>query len=157
MGLLIRSSKIHAAGCFTTAPLPKGAYIVEYTGELITAVEADRRYADSDHTLLFGLSDGETVIDGRGLAAFINHSCEPNCEPDEIDGRIWIVALRDIAAGEELTYDYNLYDGDGHAPCNCGAKHCRGTMYQIDSPKRRRRGGGNKTKRKKTARRRKAA
>jgi hypothetical protein len=65
------------------------------------------------------------------VAAFINHSCDPNCEADEIKGRVWIIAARDIQAGEELTYDYNLYDGDldDPSPCFCGACNCRGSMY----------------------------
>jgi uncharacterized protein len=76
------------------------------------------------------MDDGKTVIDGFGMAAFVNHSCQPNCETDEIDKRIWIIALRDIAAGEELTYDYNIYDAEPgeEPPCRCGAGACRGTM-----------------------------
>ena len=41
MGLLIRSSKIHATGCYTTSAVKKGARVVEYTGERITVDEAD--------------------------------------------------------------------------------------------------------------------
>ncbi len=150
MGLIIRSSQIHGAGCYTTTRIRKGTYIVEYSGPQLTNEEADERYADKEQTFLFGLSDGKTVIDGQGVAAFINHSCNPNCETDEIDGRIWIVAKRDIAAGEELSYDYNLYDGDGNAPCSCGAQNCRGSMYSPAELRKRRR-------RQKSARRRKAA
>jgi len=71
------------------------------------------------------------VIDGDGIAAFINHSCDPNCEADEIRGRVIIRAIRNIAAGEELVYDYNLYDGDveDFALCVCGSEKCRGSMY----------------------------
>ncbi len=154
MGLIIRSSNIQGAGCYTTARIPKGAYIVEYTGERLTTEEADERYDKKEHTFLFGLSDGKTVIDGQGVAAFINHSCDPNCETDEIDGRIWIVALRDIAPGEELSYDYNLYDGDGDAPCSCGTKKCRGSMYSPEELRKRRR---RQQRQQKSTRRRKAA
>jgi DNA polymerase-3 subunit gamma/tau len=64
------------------------------------------------------------------MAMFINHSCDANCETSEIRGRVWIKSIRPIAAGEEITYDYCLYDGgDDEAICNCGAKKCRGTMY----------------------------
>jgi hypothetical protein len=61
----------------------------------------------------------------------VNHSCQPNCETDQIDDRVWIIALRDIAPGEELTYDYNIYDAEPgeDSPCHCGAKSCRGTMF----------------------------
>lgn len=129
MGLIIRSSEIHAAGCYTATSIRRGALIVEYTGPRITKEEGDAIYEDSPVTYLFGLGDGETVIDGHGTAMFINHSCDPNCETEEIDGRVWIKALRNIAPEEELTYDYLLYDGDDDAPCYCGAKNCRGTMY----------------------------
>ena len=46
-------------------------------------------------------------------------------------GKMWIIALRDIGAGEELTYDYNLYDGEDDAPCLCGSKKCRGSLYSA--------------------------
>jgi hypothetical protein len=88
--------------------------------------------------LLFTV-DSRTVIDagvGGNEARFINHSCEPNCEAVTERRRIWIYALRDIEAEEELTYDYNLTD-DGeseasrarHYACRCGAPTCRGTMF----------------------------
>jgi len=141
MGLIIRSSEIHAAGCYTTSSIVKGARVVEYTGPRLPKDEAEVLYENRDVTYLFGLSDGVNVIDGHGTAAFINHSCDPNCETDEgEDGRVWIVAIRDIAAGEELTYDYNLYDGgDEESPCFCGAANCRGTMYSPEEVRKRRR------------------
>jgi SET domain-containing protein len=112
MGLMIRSSAIHAAGCYTTSAIRKRARVVEYTGPRIQKAEADRLYEDSPITYLFGIGSRSTVIDGHGAAMFLNHSCDPNCETDEIGDRVWILALRDIAPGEELTYDYNLYDGE---------------------------------------------
>lgn len=139
MALEKRSSRIHSTGCYTTEPIKKGTHIVEYVGDRITVEEADERYVNCEKTYLFGLTDGKHVIDGKNIAAFINHSCEPNCEADEIDERVWIIALRDIEAGEELCYDYNLYDGedDDLSPCQCGAKNCRGTLYSADEIARR--------------------
>jgi hypothetical protein len=141
MGLIIRSSAIHAAGCYTTTAIRKGARVAEYTGRL-TRAEADAAYKNSPITYLFGLGDGEMVIDGHGMAMFINHSCDPNCETREVDGRIWINAIRNIAPGEEITYDYCLYDSDeDEALCNCGAKNCRGTMYSPEEIRRRKAAG----------------
>ncbi|HTX41922.1 MAG TPA: SET domain-containing protein-lysine N-methyltransferase [Acidobacteriaceae bacterium] len=138
MGLIIRSSAIHAAGCYTTDPIRKGTQVVEYTGPRISKEEADEKYENSPTTYLFGVGDGSTVIDGHGTAMFINHSCDPNCETEETDGRVWIVAIRNIAAGEELTYDYYLYDGDeDEARCNCGAENCRKSMYSPEELRRR--------------------
>ena len=96
--------------------------MLEYTGERITKEEGDTRYEGRPFTYLFGLGDGDIVIDGHGMAMFVNHSCQPNCETDEIDGRVYIQTIRELKPGEELTYDYWLYDGDDDAPCHCGAK-----------------------------------
>ncbi len=139
MALVIFRSKIHNSGCYTTAPLRKGSRVVEYTGPRITIRRANLLYETARRTYLFGLTNGKQVIDGDGVAAFINHSCSPNCEVDEIRGRVWILALRNIRAGEELAYDYNLYDGDpgDKALCFCGARKCRGTMYSEEEIERR--------------------
>jgi SET domain-containing protein len=132
MPLVVRPSPIHAVGVYTTTPIRKGTRVVEYDGERITPEEADRRYDGASRTYLYGLDDGKTVIDGEGLGAYLNHSCDPNCEVDEIKRRVWIFALRDIAAGEELVWDYNLYDDEDPAPCHCGSRKCRGTMYSRE-------------------------
>lgn len=144
MGLIIRSSAIHAAGCYTTTPIRKGKRVVEYTGPRLSKDQADDLYADSLVTYLFGLDDGSVVIDGHCMAMFINHSCDPNCETDEEDGRVWIKAIKGIAAGEEITYDYCLYDGgDEDQTCNCGAYTCRGTMYSAEEMRKRKRAEKN--------------
>jgi hypothetical protein len=139
MGLIVRSSEVHAAGVFATAPIRKGSKVVEYTGPIISKEEGDKVYEHRDITYLFSVKRGK-VIDGHGIAAFINHSCDPNCETDEIRGKIWILATRDIRPGEELTYDYNLFDGDEDDPaiCHCKAPKCRGSLY-CESELRKRR------------------
>ena len=138
MALIIRTSAIHASGCFTTTAIRKGRRVAEYTGPRLTKAEADAAYENSSITYLFGLGDGSVVIDGQGTAKYINHSCDPNCESVEVGGRVWIKSIRNIAPGEEITYDYCLYDGDANeAKCNCGADMCRGTMYSKKEVKRR--------------------
>ncbi len=129
MTLIIRQSRIHSYGCYTARPIRTGTRIVEYVGEYLTCEQADDLYDDFENTYLFGLDGGKRIIDGFGVAAFVNHSCQPNCETDQIAGKMWIIALRDIEAGEELTYDYNLYDGEDDAPCLCGAPRCRRSLY----------------------------
>ena len=98
MGLIIRSSAIHAAGCYTTSPIRKGARVIEYTGRRLSKAEADQACEESPITYLFGLGDGSKVIDGHSMAMFINHSCDANCETSEENGRVWIRAIRNIAA-----------------------------------------------------------
>ena len=150
MRLIVRSSGIHAAGCFTLEPIRKGTKIVEYTGERIPHDEADKLYEHLPYTYLFGTSEKDIVVDGFGMAMYVNHSCDPNCETEEDeDGRIWISSMRDIAAGEELTYDYLLFEGDDDAPCSCGSKKCRGSMYSPRELARRKREAARKSARKK--------
>ncbi len=148
----IRPSPIHGTGIFATAFIAKGTRIIEYTGERISREEADARYDDEameyPHTFLF-IVDKKTVIDGArqgNEARFINHSCEPNCQAVVDDGRVFVEAVRDIALGMEITYDYHLTRGRYRAewkaryPCHCGAPSCRGTLLHIPqrrSPKRR--------------------
>lgn len=130
-------------GAFAGQPIRRGARIIEYRGEHISPAEADARYdggpAKHPLVLLFSVDD-RTVIDGGvggNEARFINHSCEPNCESVTHGRRVWIHALRDIAAGEELTYDYNLVGEEDSQEqltlyaCRCGSKHCRGTMFRT--------------------------
>jgi hypothetical protein len=143
--LLIRSSKIHAAGVVTLDPIPRGRRILDYDGPRISKSIADDRYADKPVTYLFSIDGTEDVIDGFSMAMFVNHSCAPNCETEEDDGHIYIKALRNIAAGEELVYEYNLHDSDDdNADCYCGAPQCRGTMFSNDELKRRARAAKRK-------------
>jgi SET domain-containing protein len=131
MTLIIRQSQIHSHGCYATRPIRKGTLIIEYVGLPMSYEQADDLYDDFENTYLFGLDGGKLIIDGYGVAAFVNHSCAPNCETDQIKGKMWIIALRDIAAGEELTYDYNLFDGEDDARCLCGSEKCRGSLYSA--------------------------
>jgi len=147
MPLVIRPSPIHSVGVYTSAPIRKGTRVIEYVGRRITPEEADRLYEGAERTYLYGVGDGKVVIDGEGMAAYLNHSCDPNCEVDEIKGRVWIFAVRDIAAGEELVWDYNLYDDDDPAPCHCGSSKCRGTMYSREWMARLRRRAARKKQR----------
>ncbi len=142
----VHPSPIQGLGGFATRPIPRGTRIVEYTGERMTQAEADARYDDGrmsrHHTFLFAL-DRHTVIDaavGGSAARYLNHSCEPNCDPLIESGRVTITARCDIPQGEELTYDY-AYAREGGADeeddrrylCRCGARRCRGTLL---SPRR---------------------
>ena len=147
MPLVVRLSPIHSVGVYTNSPIRKGSRVVEYAGPHMTPEEADRVYEGAARTYLYGLEDGRTIIDGEGLGAYLNHSCDPNCEVDEIKGRVWIMALRNIAAGEELVWDYNLYDDEDPADCHCGSPKCRGTMYSEDWIQKMKRRAAGKEKR----------
>lgn len=146
--LKVKRSPLAGLGVFTSRDVPKGTLLLEYLGERITHEEAGERYyaaKEPDAFVLLFTVDRKVVIDGGvgGRAArYVNHSCEPNCEADEIGGRIFITAIRDIAAGAELTYDYNMEapsplprDWRRRYACRCGAARCRGTI--VVRPRRR--------------------
>jgi hypothetical protein len=149
--IIVRNSRVHGRGVYAGRQLKKGERVIEYKGEVITWREADRRPPsdpdDPSHTFYFSLEDGKRVIDasvGGNAARWINHSCDPNCETEEDDGRVWIEALRDIRGGEELFYDYGLVIDERITPtlkkqyrCLCGAKDCRGTMLALRKRKNR--------------------
>ena len=136
-----RRSGVHGKGVFALHDLAEGETLIEYIGEVITWKEALRRHphdpTDPNHTFYFHM-DEKHVIDakiGGNSSRWINHSCKPNCEADETDGRVFIKALRNIKAGEELFYDYGLIIDAKYTPkllaeypCWCGAKSCRGTL-----------------------------
>jgi SET domain-containing protein len=139
-------SGVHGYGLFARDFIPQGARIIEYVGERITKAEAERReeqrlsrlVAGGDGCVYVFILNKRHDIDGnlaRNAARRINHSCAPNCEAQNIRGRIWIVALRDIAPDEELNFDYGFsYSEWREHPCRCGAKECIG--YIINSGQR---------------------
>jgi hypothetical protein len=134
----VRASAIQGLGVFARRTIAEGTRIIEYAGEVISQREGDARYDDGamprHQTFLMSLDDGRCVdaAVGGNESRFINHSCEPNCEAVEVDGRVWIHAIRRIAAGEELAYDYAYARADGDDEsfyrCGCGAPACRGTI-----------------------------
>jgi SET domain-containing protein len=137
----VRRSGVHGKGVFALQPIAKGETIMEYTGPVITWKEALRRHPhdpdDPLHTFYFHIEGGKVIdgLYGTNSAKWINHSCQPNCEADEEDGRVFIKALRKIKPGEELNYDYGLVLDGRHTEkvkkefaCRCGSRQCRGTL-----------------------------
>ncbi|NLY26575.1 MAG: SET domain-containing protein [Alcaligenaceae bacterium] len=158
---VVRDSPLHGKGVFAAHTIPAGTVILDYRGLRISPEEADARHPvnpdDPWHTFYFSLSSGQIIDGGRrgNDARWINHSCTPNCEAQENTRgtRVFIVALRDIAEGEELFFDYGLVlDGritralrDAYR-CLCGTADCRGTMLTLPKRARRSTGRTNPTK-----------
>lgn len=144
----VRRSGVHGKGVFATTPIAAGERLIEYTGETITWEAALRRHphdpANPHHTFYFHI-DEQHVIDAKvngNSARWINHSCAPNCEARQEGRRVFIHALRDIAVGEELFYDYGLVIDEPLTPalrvdyaCWCGQPPCRGTMLTAPPAK----------------------
>lgn len=131
-------SGIHGRGVYARVAIPAGHVIIEYLGERITKAESHRREAArlervrqgrDASTYIFELNQRHDLDGSRGgnISRFINHSCEPNCRAELERGRIWISAARDIAPGEEITFDYGFpFREWAENPCRCGAAQCAG-------------------------------
>lgn len=154
----VRRSGVHGKGVFAMTALHAGERLIEYTGELITWPEALRRHphdsAQPHHTFYFHIDD-KRVIDakfGGNSSRWINHSCVPNCTASQEGQRMYIDALRDIAPGEELFYDYGLVIDEpltaalkADYPCWCGHGACRGTLLANHVPTKKPRRARSKT------------
>lgn len=140
----ISNSSIHNSGAFARRNIRKGQRIIEYVGKRVSGQEADD-VADRDmdeakndpskgSVYIFEVNK-DFDIDGNvdwNSAKYFNHSCDPNCEVDIKNDRIFVLATRRIKKGEELTYNYGYeYDDDWKDhPCLCGSKNCIG--YIMD-------------------------
>jgi SET domain-containing protein len=128
--VLFRSSTIHGLGGFAKSNLSKDTRIIEYLGQRIDKQESLRR-CEANNAYIFSLNEQQD-IDGDvtwNPARFLNHSCSPNCEAQIEEDRIWLIALCDIGAGEELTFNYG-FDLENYRdyPCRCGSPVCVGFM-----------------------------
>ena len=143
----VKNSRIHGAGVFATCDIKKNKSIIEYIGEKITKKEGDLRSERRIRRFLNSKKEGSVYIfelnkrydiDGSPLynkARYINHSCDPNCEVNIINNRIWITSIKNIKKGEELSYDYGYeFDKDDYKDhlCRCGSKICLGFIISSD-------------------------
>jgi hypothetical protein len=142
-----KRSGIHGMGLFAVRDIKKGARVIEYIGHKIDKAEGDRRAEEASrraqrdpkhaHHYIFELNSRWDIDGGVSWnpARHANHSCDPNCVSDTVRSRIWIVALRNIRAGEEITFDYDFdLEEYEHHLCRCGGPSCLG--YIVGKPYR---------------------
>lgn len=125
----------------------EGSLIIEYQGEVIDEKEMIERMSNqrknnpNDHDFYIMQLDTGFYVDGKhkgNYSRFINHACDPNCELQRwiVQGtmRIGIFAIRDIAKGEALSYDYQFDTREENVfNCHCESIKCRGTMAPAKS------------------------
>lgn len=127
--VVMRPSPIQGVGVFATHPISAGEQLAHVAGGLVYTSEDWR----SGRVQLAGdlynesqIGDDLFVATPKGVWYYVNHSCDPNT----LGG----IARRDIAAGEELTQDYALYEAGDYLlePCGCGSTLCRGRVTGSD-------------------------
>jgi SET domain-containing protein len=121
--IIRRRSSLHGWGVFTLEPIHKNRRIITYDGELIDHQESLKReteYLKRGEIWCFTVNRRwvRDARSGGNIARFINHACRPNCYSQIVGRDIWIRAGRNIAPGEELTYDYHT-DGEQVIQCKC--------------------------------------
>ena len=131
---VVRESAIHGRGLFAAEPILKDEVVAVKGGRIIsraTLLELQPLLGPAEIQIADDLFICPTAEEEReGSMIFSNHSCEPNIG---VNGQIVFVAMRDIAAGEELTHDWAMTDNDDSSTrCACGAPSCRGTITGRD-------------------------
>ena len=137
----IKKSNIdkNGKGLYATKDIKEGTKIINYVGKIITKKksEENNKFDNSKPIYLFDLNskydlDGDVPFN---TARLINHSCQNNCEYEGKGLKLWVVAIKDIKKGEEITCDYGFsYDSDyKQFPCNCGYKNCVGFIVRAGS------------------------
>lgn len=113
-------------GLFAVEPIKKGTWIIEYVGKIIVGKKEVEEYPENKY--LFETSKTR-MIDGSArsnTARYINHSHRPNCEVEIFAGRVFVQAKKNIAAGEELNYDYGKeYVDEYIKPYGCRCVPCK--------------------------------
>ena len=126
----VRPSRIDGQGAFAAEPIPARRKIGEIRGEAVSVREARRRAKGVARIMIVELSD-KRAIDASNSTdplRFTNHSCRPNAVLRIRQGRVEFYAMRDVAAGEELTVNYGETHHEGKLRCRCGAADCVGRL-----------------------------
>ena len=120
-------------GVFARKRYPASTVIGEILGDVIEDPDYGSRYC-------MDIGRG-CMLEPHAPFRYVNHSCEPNCEFDFFDlspageseshRHVFLLALREIKPGEELTIDYN-WSADTAIPCRCEAPTCRGWIVTPD-------------------------
>jgi uncharacterized protein len=135
----LKHSGIQGKGLFAVHKIAKSEIVNICGGAIITEAEytaLEKKYADFLFNYATQIADGFYLLGGLGKREledddFLNHSCDPNCG---IKGQLVVVAMKDIAAGDELSLDYAMIDD---APgvsfsCSCGSPYCRSVITGGD-------------------------
>jgi SET domain-containing protein len=130
--LEIREEKtIEGRGMFARQPIKKGDIITIWGGDVVPT-EDFKNLPEYQKRQSAQVEDGFYLVSSKpGPGDFINHSCDPNAG---LNGQIVIVAMRDIAQGEEVCIDYSMCDSTPGEDfeCACGAPNCRRTVTSED-------------------------
>jgi len=139
--LYIETSPLGGKGTFAKSTIPKGSLIKTLSGEIVTEQQCLERINDGQESYddPLQIEEGDTVMDRKyidldELSRTFNHSCSPNAGIRNLSD---LIAMEDIQAGQEITYDYSTTVGRAETlfamECHCGSDNCRGVVGNIDT------------------------
>jgi uncharacterized protein len=121
----------YGRGCIATEPIATGETTAAFGGWAATGQQLAAA-RNSFMSLALQIDDDLYLVSpNQSDGDCINHSCDPNCG---LQGGVVLVAMRDIAAGEQVTFDYSMADGSPYDEfdCACGSLRCRGRVSGDD-------------------------
>ena len=113
-------------GVFANKDFKKGEKIIDFRGNFYTGEELPTPYDEfEDHYLQIG--DNLYMGPSGDIDDFFNHSCDPNSGLKINSKKVFLIAIKDIKKGDEITWDYSttIDEDDWEMDCNCGSKNCR--------------------------------
>jgi uncharacterized protein len=126
----VQPSRIDGQGAFAAEAIPARRKIGEIRGESISVREARQRAKGAARIMIVEVSERRAIDAARSSdpLRFTNHSCRPNAVLRIRQGRVEFYAMREIAAGDEITCDYGETHHEGRLACRCGAPGCVGRL-----------------------------
>jgi uncharacterized protein len=119
-------------GIVAANPIVRGELLCIWGGHIVGRGDVDRM-TEAERMYVLQVEDDLFLMASPPMepAEFINHSCEPNAG---FSGQIALVALRDMAPGEEVCFDYAMSESSLFAEfdCRCGSALCRGRVRASD-------------------------
>ena len=138
-GIRISNIDKNGRGLYAARYIKEGTRIINYVGKIITKkqTEESEKFDNDKPIYLFNLNK-RYDLDGDvswNTARLINHSCSNNCDYNGTGLKLWVIAIKDIKKGEELTCDYGFgYDKNyKQFRCKCGSKNCCGYIVRAES------------------------
>ena len=115
----VKNSSVHGKGLFVNGNISEDEIIMVIKGDVINGIECERREENENNVYIFWNGDDIFIdVSSTDKIKYINHDCNPNCYVDENDASsLFLVASRNIKAGEELTMDYGYEET--YDSCNC--------------------------------------
>jgi uncharacterized protein len=126
----VRPSSIDGQGAFAAEAIPARRKIGEIRGESISVKVARQRVRLQQRIMMIEVSERRAIdaTQSTDPLRYTNHSCQPNAVLRIRQGRVELYAMRDVAAGEELTTNYGETHHEGKLRCRCGSAGCVGAL-----------------------------